>query len=66
MKKSVAQYISRYLICQQIKAEYQRTTERLQPLAIPQWKWEKVTMDFVMGLSRSPKESNTIWVIVDR
>ncbi|GJV25845.1 putative reverse transcriptase domain-containing protein, partial [Tanacetum coccineum] len=30
----------------------------------PEWKWEKITMDFVSGIPRTP--SNTIWVIVDR
>nr|GEU38367.1 putative reverse transcriptase domain-containing protein [Tanacetum cinerariifolium] len=33
---------------------------------IPEWKWEKITMDFVMGLPRTPSGYDTIWVIVDR
>ena len=35
-------------------------------LPIPQWKGEKITMDFVSGLLRSPKGHDAIWVIVDR
>ncbi|XP_058211484.1 uncharacterized protein LOC131323652 [Rhododendron vialii] len=38
----------------------------LQPLPIPGWKWEHITMDFVTGLPRSPKSNTAIWVIVDR
>ncbi|RVW95658.1 Transposon Ty3-I Gag-Pol polyprotein [Vitis vinifera] len=38
----------------------------LQPLAIPEWKWKHITMDFVIGLARTLGVNNAIWVIVDR
>ena len=38
----------------------------LQPLPIPEWKWEQISMDFVVGQSRTKKENHSIWVIVDR
>ena len=50
MKKDIADYVSRCLTCQQVKAEHQRPAGLLQPLLIPEWKWEHVTMDFVVGL----------------
>jgi hypothetical protein len=38
----------------------------LQPLQVPQWKWEEIAMDFIMGLSRTRSGYDSIWVIVDR
>ena len=66
MKKDVAEFVSRCLICLQVKAEHQRPTGILQSLLIPQWKWERITMDFVVGLSRCQSGYDAIWVIVDR
>ena len=50
MKKDVAEFVSRCIICQQVKAEHQRPVGLLQSLPIPQWKWKRITMDFVVGL----------------
>ena len=66
MKKEIAEFVSRCLQCQQVKAEHQRPAGLLQSLPIPEWKWEHITMDFVVGLPNSPKGCNAIWVIVDR
>ncbi|XP_037492052.1 uncharacterized protein LOC119369595 [Jatropha curcas] len=54
------------LTCQQVKAEHQFPSGLLHPTAIPEWKWDKVTMDFVTRLPLTPKKKNAIWVIVDR
>ncbi|XP_037492893.1 uncharacterized protein LOC119369959, partial [Jatropha curcas] len=51
---------------QQVKAEHQFPSGLLHPTAIPEWKWDKVTMDFVTRLPLTPKKKNAIWVIVDR
>ena len=66
MKKDVAMFISQCLTCQQVKIEHQRPAGTLLSLPIPQWKWEHITMDFVIGLPRTQKGFNSIWVIVDR
>ncbi|CAL9005835.1 unnamed protein product, partial [Prunus brigantina] len=50
MKKEIAEYVSKCLICQQVKAERQKPSGLLQPLPIPEWKWERITMDFVFKL----------------
>ena len=66
MKRDIAEYVSRCLACQQIKAEHQGPAGKLQPLPIPEWKWDKITMDFISGLPRTKKGNDAIWVIVDR
>ena len=50
MKRDVAEFVSRCLVYQQVKVEHQKPSGTLQPLSILEWKWEHVTMDFVVGL----------------
>ncbi|KAL2252896.1 UNVERIFIED_CONTAM: Transposon Ty3-I Gag-Pol polyprotein [Sesamum indicum] len=66
MKKNVAEFVAKCLTCQQVKAEHQATAGKLHPLTIPEWKWEKITMDFVIGLPRTFRRYDAILVIVDR
>ncbi|KAK6160734.1 hypothetical protein DH2020_004115 [Rehmannia glutinosa] len=66
MKNQVVENVAKCLTCQRVKAEHQRPSGLLQPLAIPEWKWEKVTMDFVTDLPRTRSGHDSIWVIVDR
>ncbi|KAA3474098.1 DNA/RNA polymerases superfamily protein [Gossypium australe] len=50
----------------QVKAEHQVSSGLLQLIMIPEWKWERITMDFVSGLPLSLGKKDAIWVIVDR
>ena len=52
--------------CSQIKAVPYETARLLQPLPIPGWKWEEISMDFITGLPMTPQGHDSIWVIVDR
>jgi hypothetical protein len=65
MKQDIAEYVSLCDTCQRVKVEHQRLAGLLQPLKIPEWKWEEIRMDFIVGLPRTHVGYDLIWVIVD-
>ncbi|WVZ87046.1 hypothetical protein U9M48_033745 [Paspalum notatum var. saurae] len=66
MKREVAEYVALCDVCQRVKAEHQKPAGLLQPLKIPEWKWQEIGMDFIVGLSRTQSGFDSIWVVVDR
>ena len=66
MKKEIAAYVSKCDNCCRVKAVHLKPAGLLQPLSVPGWKWEEVSMDFIIGLSPTHKNYDSIWVIVDR
>ncbi|GJU35785.1 hypothetical protein Tco_1184139 [Tanacetum coccineum] len=61
MKADIATYVSKCLTCAKVKAEHQKPSGLLQQSEIPVWKWERITMDFVSGLPRTPSGSPVCW-----
>ncbi|GJU35438.1 putative nucleotidyltransferase, ribonuclease H [Tanacetum coccineum] len=66
MKADIATYVSKCLACAKGKAEHQNPPRLLQQPKIPVWKWERISMDFITKLPRTPYGYDLIWVIVDR
>ncbi|WVZ75459.1 hypothetical protein U9M48_023509 [Paspalum notatum var. saurae] len=66
MKWEIAKYVSECDVCQRVKADHLKPAGMLQPLAVPSWKWEDIHMDFIVGLPRTQKGYDSIWVIIDR
>jgi len=60
MKQEVADYVTKCLICQRVKIEHQRLAGLLQLLDIPEWKWDSVSMDFVVGLPLTQRKNKAI------
>nr|GEX47692.1 putative reverse transcriptase domain-containing protein [Tanacetum cinerariifolium] len=60
MKRDIAEYVSRCLMCSKIQVEHQKPLGLLQQPEIHKWKWEKITMDLVTKLPRSSGESQLI------
>ncbi|XP_070015883.1 uncharacterized protein [Nicotiana sylvestris] len=66
MKRDIVAYVARCLNCQQVMYEHQRPGGLLQQIEILEWKWERITMDFIVGLPLTQRKFDAVWVIVDR
>ena len=66
MKRDVATHVALCDVCQRVKVEHQRPAGLLQPLQVPEYKWEEIGMDFIVGLPRTRDGYDSIWVVVDR
>ena len=64
MKKNIQDYVVACAVCQQAKTEvsYPRL---LQPLVVPDYAWQVLSMDFIEGLPSS-ESFNCILVVVDK
>jgi hypothetical protein len=66
MKKEIIAYVARCDTCCRVKAIHMKPAGLLQPLSVPSWKWDDISMDFISGLPTTQKGHDSIWVIVDR
>jgi len=66
LKKEIAEYIARCMECQKVKVEHRHPVGFLQPLPIPKWKWDVVTMDFITRFPRTSKQHDSIMVVVNK
>jgi hypothetical protein len=66
MKREAARYISECDTCWKVKADYMKSLGLLQPLSILEWKWNDISMDFIVGLPLTACKFDLIWVIVNR
>jgi hypothetical protein len=65
LKRDVAAHEAMCDVCQRVKAEHQRPAGLLHTLKIPEWKWEEIGINFTIGLPRTQKGYDSIWVIGD-
>ena len=66
MKRDISEFVTKCLVCQRVKAEHQVPSGLLQSIRIPEWKWDRITMDFVVGLPLTGRKHDSVWVVVDR
>ncbi|KAH9289276.1 hypothetical protein KI387_033393, partial [Taxus chinensis] len=52
--------------CQKVKAEHQHPTSLLLPYAMPEWKWDTISMDFIIGLLMSRYHHDALMVMIDK
>jgi hypothetical protein len=65
MKNEAVGFIAICLECQKVKVEHRYPTSLLHPLTILEWKWEVVTMDFIIKFPRTAKQHDYIMVVVE-
>lgn len=66
LKKGIAEFVAKCKKCLQVKDENLKSSGLLQEIKIPTWKWEDIKIDFVVGLPRTQKSQDSMWVVVDR
>jgi hypothetical protein len=66
MKREIVRYVSECDTCRKVKTDYMKPGGLLQPLSISEWKWDDISMDFIMVLPMTAHKFDSIWVIVDQ
>jgi transposase InsO family protein len=66
MGKDIKNYVTSCDSCQRNKASNQAPAGLLQPLDIPERRWDHITMDFVVQLPKTTKKHDAIVVFVEK
>ena len=49
-----------------MKVEHQDPACLLQPLLVPEWEWEVISMHFIIGLPMNWRQHDSIMLVVDK
>ena len=66
MKRDVLEFVTKCMVCQKVKVEHQVPLGLLQPIRIPEWKWDRIKMDFVVELPLIGRKHDAVWVVADQ
>lgn len=66
MKRDITDFVERCLECQRVKVEHQHPAGLLQSQSVPEWKWDIISIDFIVGLPLTARRHDSIMVVVDR
>ena len=65
-ERDVSEFVTKCLVCQRVEAKHQVPSGLLQPIRIPEWKWDRITMDFVVRFPLTGRKHDSVWVVVDQ
>ena len=65
LKTDLIDYLSKCLEFQQVRVEHQHTVGLLQHFRIPEWKWEVISLDFIIGFPLTQRQHDSIMVVLD-
>jgi hypothetical protein len=65
MKADIVNYVARCLECLEVKAKHRHPIGLLRPHAIPESKWEVISMDFIVELPLKARRHDSIFIVVD-
>jgi hypothetical protein len=60
MKVDIAKYVAECDTCHRVKASHLKSAGVLQPLTIPLWKCDDISMDFIVGLPMTARKKDSI------
>jgi hypothetical protein len=66
MKHKTVLYVFECDTCRKVKVDYMKLGGSMQSLSIPNWKWDGISMNFILGLPLITRKIDSIWVIMDR
>jgi len=67
MRQEITKYVNECISCQKNKLGFgQKSAGLLQPLPIPEFPWQSVSLDFITHLPRSQRGNDAILTMVDR
>jgi hypothetical protein len=66
MKHEAARYVFECDTYRKVKTDYMKPGGLLHALSIPEWKWDDISLDFIVGLPITAHKFDSIWVIMDR
>lgn len=65
MNRDIVDYVTKFLPYQKVKSKHKHLVGSLYPLEILTQKWQSISMDFIINLSKTKYQHDSIFVMID-